>query len=54
MVEDKFIVTMEDKDGNTITDEQLKHIVVDIPEFYERMKVINKRIKEDYHFDKVY
>ena len=49
-----FDVIVEDQYGNILTDEDLRHIVVENPLFYERMKVINKRIKVQYGFEKVY
>ena len=49
-----FTVIVEDQYGNILTDEDLRHIVIDNPVFYERMKVINKRLKEQYGFEKVY
>ena len=49
-----FTVIVEDQYGNILTDEDLRHIVIENPLFYERMRVINKRIKEQYGFEKVY
>lgn len=49
-----FTVIVEDQYGNILTDEDLRHIVIEDTLFYERMKVINKRIKEQYGFEKVY
>ena len=41
-----FTVIVEDQYGNILTDEDLRHIVIEDTLFYERMKVINKRIKK--------
>ena len=42
-----------DKDGNPIPDEKLSETVIENDAYYEKMKAINQRIKEEYHFDKV-
>lgn len=50
----RYKVVMEDKDGNPLDDKKLSETVIENEDFYEKMKVINKRIKEQYHFDEVY
>lgn len=54
MIIGKFHVTVEDKNGNPIDDDKLSEIIIENEEYYEKMKKINQRIKEEYHFDKVY
>lgn len=49
----EFNVTFKDKDGNPIPDEKLSETVIENDAYYEKMKAINQRIKEEYHFDKV-
>ena len=50
----RFNVTVEDKNGNPIPDEKLSKTVINNEDYYRKMKIINKKLKEEYHFDKVY
>ena len=49
----EYKVTIRDKNGNIIPEEELKNSVIENELYYEKMKEINKRIKEQYGFDMV-
>jgi len=53
MIIGEFNVTFRDKDGNIIPDDKITETVIEDEAYYEKMREINKRIKEEYHFDKV-
>lgn len=46
-------VTVEDLNGNIIQIEDLKNIVIDNKLYYEKMKIINRKLREEYGFDVV-
>ena len=46
-------VTVEDLNGYIIQIEDLKNIVIDNKLYYEKMKIINRKLREEYGFDVV-
>ena len=46
-------VTVEDLNGNIIQIEDLKNIVIDNKLYHEKMKIINRKLREEYGFDVV-
>ena len=52
--ETEYKVTIRVQNGNIVPEEELKNRVIENELCYEKIKVIKKRIKEQYGFEKVY